>query len=116
MSMTEIVLDPVLGISAEQFAAQWNESACREIGSAELVVAQPKSFDIDPVTILIIGGVLGVGFDSLKEAIKIALNQLAEKKKAAGETLFVPAHAELVRHKRPDGSELIVITVPAPKQ
>ena len=116
MSMIEIVLDPALGISAEQFAAEWNESACREIGSAELVVVQPKSFDIDPVTMLIIGGLLGVGFDALKEAVKIALNRLAEKKKAAGEMVFVSADAELVRHKRPDGSELIVITVPAPKK
>jgi hypothetical protein len=105
----QIALDPGLGVSAEEFAAAWNQTTtCRELAQAWTSTLSPKGYPLDPQLIqqglvLLSGAAGALALDALKNAVKDKLTDYFKEKLSRKPSLKV----EAVR--QPDGAYLLVV-------
>jgi hypothetical protein len=105
----QLVIDPDLGVSTDDFAAAWNETpTCRTLAEARVSTLSPKGTPIDARMIhegliLLAGTVGGLALDALKDAVKDKLTAYFEEKLSRKPSLKV----EAVR--QPDGAYLLVV-------
>lgn len=100
----QLVLDPDLGVGAGRFAAAWNERpACRQQATAQVAADAAKGYDplgAELVLLIAVPLLVNLASNALYDLIKEALL-------GAG----VRRRTRIVSERRPDGSELIVVTV-----
>jgi hypothetical protein len=113
MSIT-VAFAPETGISAEQFVAEWNQSANSEaIGSAEIAETQRETF-IDPAGVLLIASVItGIGVNVFSTALSDFLKeQFGKQDQTPAVNVNIVAPEDMVIHQIPqaDGSVTFVIT------
>ncbi len=99
-----IALHPELGLHAEDFVADWNETpACCEVAQARLVENVAKQFDPTLLAgaLAVLGNIaLGVAGNALYDLIKQALIRKG-----------VQNQTEIVQIDQPDGTKILVVKI-----
>jgi hypothetical protein len=101
----QVALDPVLGVSPQEFTRAWNETPeCRQSAQAGLVNLGRDSYDPTLITIVLTIAadlMVGVAGAALYDLIKLAL---------ARRGVHQPTQVE--QHELPDGSKVLVVRLP----
>jgi hypothetical protein len=99
-----LILDPALGVSAEQFAAAWNERPdLHRAAIAEVATGAAQSYDpswVQMVNLIVPQLALAVAGNALYDLIRTLLIQEGVRRQI-----------RIVRQVQPDGSELTIITI-----
>jgi hypothetical protein len=112
-----IALAPDLGVSSQDFVAEWNEAPeCRALAQAQLIPHPPQDFPLDPQLlqhglVLLSGAAGAVGvlaLDALKDAVKERLTDYFRRRLEEAVPTRRPIKVESIR--QPGGAYLLVVT------
>jgi hypothetical protein len=117
----QIALAPDLGVSAEEFVAEWNEAPeCRALAEARLMRQVPQGFPLDADLVqqglVLLSGAAGavgaLALDALKDALKERLTAYFGRR--LEEALPTKHSIEVGAIRQPGGAYLLVVTEAGP--
>lgn len=106
----QLAISPELAITAEEFAATWNESAeNRAITEARL--APGKGAKYEPITLTLIAFTIGSGVavNVLSQLINDTIQRIRDKK--GTQSALAHKHTHIEETQMPDGKRLLVADI-----